>query len=402
MPSKRRHIRSLRAAPENPPEGYYETVSARLGILQVILYMALLAFVVLSFLGNTNLITYRNLYLFIKDLNHSIERVDVISSDTLSYPSEEEESFALYRGGLAVAGSKTLTVFSPSGKQTLSAAISYNTPVAVGTGKYLLVYDLGGKEYTLYNSFTEIHRATTTHPITFATVSEDGSYLIVSASDQSNAIAEVYTSNFQIVNRFSSKSGYYTAAAFDEKGKRVALLSSTAGVTAFSTQLTLCEVGSNTAIFSEVISDTVALDCRFTESGTVLVLCTDRLLVRRPNGAPLSETGFSGAEVRAYALDANGIAICLSPKNPVESSYILSFDSQGRENYRRTGVGMLTGLCRNGNVIFWMEDDTVYRMDVKKGREDAQHAPTGALRILAINEKEVLLCTKKKATFLSF
>ena len=39
---------------------YYENISVGLGILQVILYLSLFAFVALSFLANTNLITYQN------------------------------------------------------------------------------------------------------------------------------------------------------------------------------------------------------------------------------------------------------------------------------------------------------------------------------------------------------
>ena len=39
---------------------YYEKISAGLGIVQVVLYLTLFSFVVLSFLRNTNLITYQN------------------------------------------------------------------------------------------------------------------------------------------------------------------------------------------------------------------------------------------------------------------------------------------------------------------------------------------------------
>ena len=46
---------------QNP---YYERVSERLGIFQVILYFSLFAFVVLSFFSNTELITYQNFYRF--------------------------------------------------------------------------------------------------------------------------------------------------------------------------------------------------------------------------------------------------------------------------------------------------------------------------------------------------
>ena len=54
---------------ESPQNEYYESVSEKLGIVQVVLYLSLFAFVVLSFLKNTNLITYQNLYFFVKALD---------------------------------------------------------------------------------------------------------------------------------------------------------------------------------------------------------------------------------------------------------------------------------------------------------------------------------------------
>ena len=140
---------------------YYENISAGLGILQVILYLSLFAFVVFAFLTNTNLITYQNFYHFFQDLNASAERVDIFSHDSLSYSTDEEQSFTLYRKGLAVAGNTGVTIFSATGRQLVSHGIQYNDPVAVGSGKYLLVYERGGKQYSLYNANTQMHAGET-------------------------------------------------------------------------------------------------------------------------------------------------------------------------------------------------------------------------------------------------
>ena len=115
---------------------YYETASSRFGIAEVILYLALLAFVIFSFLNNRDLVTYENFYYFFKDLN--TVQLDLYDADTLSYPRDEVQSFTLYRRGLAVAGNNSVAIYTPSGRQLVSASISYRNPVAVGSGKYLL------------------------------------------------------------------------------------------------------------------------------------------------------------------------------------------------------------------------------------------------------------------------
>ncbi|MBQ8440344.1 MAG: hypothetical protein IJX19_06775, partial [Clostridia bacterium] len=154
-----------------PQNEYYENISARLGITQVILYLSLFAFVVLSFFRNTELITYQNFYYFIKDLNASSESVFAFESDAVSYPTDSEQSFTLYRKGLAVAGNSAVTVFTATGRQTVSQNISYRHPVTVGAGKYLLVYELGGTQYSLYNSYAQVFKGSSEQPILGAAVS---------------------------------------------------------------------------------------------------------------------------------------------------------------------------------------------------------------------------------------
>ena len=62
---------------DNPMNEYYENISVRLGIAQVVLYLLLFSFVILSFFANTDLITYQNFYYFFKDLGATADSVDM-------------------------------------------------------------------------------------------------------------------------------------------------------------------------------------------------------------------------------------------------------------------------------------------------------------------------------------
>ena len=153
---------------------YYETASARFGIAQVVIFLALLAFVILSLLNNRELVTYENFYYFFKDLN--AVNLDLYDADTVAYPTDEIQSFTLYRKGLAVGGNNSVSVFTQSGRQLISASVSYRNPVALGSGKYLLVFDLGGTGYSLYNSYSQIHSGSTDAAITAGAISPEGSF----------------------------------------------------------------------------------------------------------------------------------------------------------------------------------------------------------------------------------
>ena len=385
-----------------PQNEFYETLSYRFGIAQVILYMGLLAFVVLSFLTNTGLLTYRNLYLFVKDLNHSMEGVDVIHSDALVYPSSEEQSFTLYRNGLAVAGESAVTVFSATGRQTLSEAISYRCPTVVGNGKYLLVYDLGGTSYSVYNSHTRLYAGTTDYAISFATVSEDGTYLLISSSAHATSIAELYNDRFALVNRFTPKNGYYMCGAIGEKGDVVALVSSAASVTSFSTQLTVCKTGASEASVSSTVADAIALDCAVMPTGEIAVLCSDRVLFFRRNGELLNRHDFTRESLVAYDLGKDGAVLCLRSDQAEAKTRLGVFDKQGRVRHDAEYAEAGLALCRSEDVVFLQTARDVLRIDIKRRTVDRVAASLEDAKMLAVRDDEVLLCSKKKATYLHF
>ena len=262
---------------------YFENISAGLGILQVVLYLSLFAFVALSILSNTNLITYQNFYHFFQDLNASAERVDIFTHDSVSYSTNEEQSFTLYRKGLAVAGNTGVTIFSATGRQLVSHGIQYNAPVAVGSGKYLLVYERGGKQYSLYNANTQMHTGETEYPITGAAVSDSGMYALISSASDANSAVYLYNNRFALINIYK-KGGNVLDAAISADGRRIALLTAVPSSGGVSTSVMLAEPGKGTAIAEKTIAPSVGLQCEFTESGKLMALCTTGVAYFSNNG----------------------------------------------------------------------------------------------------------------------
>ena len=262
---------------------YYENISAGLGIVQVVLYLSLFAFVVLSFLTNTNLITYQNFYHFFQDLNASAERVDIFSYDSVSYSTDEEQSFTLYRKGLAVAGNTGVTIFSATGRQLVSHGIQYNDPVAVGSGKYLLVYERGGKQYSLYNANTQMHSGETEYPILGAAVSDSGMYALISSASDANSAVYLYNNRFSPVSVYK-KSGNVLDVDISADGRRIALLTVTANEGGVSSSVMLAEPGKKEAIAEQKVASSLGLRCHFTDSGKLAVLCTTGLAYLSGNG----------------------------------------------------------------------------------------------------------------------
>ena len=395
----RRQIDDRSAAPQR--NEYYESISAGLGILQVVLYLSLFTFVVLSFFRNTELITYRNFYYFFKDLNASAETVDVFDADSVSYPTASEQSFALYRKGLAVAGNDSLTVFTATGRQTLSQTLQYRAPVAVGTGKYLLVYEQGGTKYSVYNSYTRLYTGVSDYPIYGATVSDAGSFALISRSEQYNSVVSLYSNNFALINRYN-RNGYVTCAALNEKGTRLALLTSTVSGGLFSTTLTMHvpkEDGEGTVA---KLGTSIGLSCAFTKSGEVSALLGDGLYFISEKGELKGSYPFSGSEIVCAELSEDGASVVLQDTPISQKNQIILFDKNANMLYNKETDGAVTQISRVGNVVYLVCADGIDRLELQHDRSTRYACVTDGRKLLAIDENEVLFCSPQKAEYLRF
>lgn len=380
---------------QNP---YYERVSERLGVFQVILYFSLFAFVVLSFFSNTELITYQNFYRFFKDLNASVEGVDVINTDSVSYPTDTEQSFTLYRNGLAVAGNHSVTIFTAAGRQTVSKTVSYQHPVAVGTGKYLLVYELGGVKYSLYNSYTQVYAGETAYPISGAAVSDSGMYALISSSAQYVSEVYLYNDNFTLINRYA-RSGYVTDVAINEKGTLLALLTSDTHDGVFSTEVALCEPGEREFKATADVGTAIGLSCVFTEGNTLSVLTAEGVYALNQNGRVLRSHSFDGLTLACASCTADGITVALRDSVMSTEDTVILFGKDGRLLFKERFAEGTTQISRSGSTAFLLSSDGIRAVRGGNGTPNFYPVQVGAKIMLAIGRDEVLLCTAKKAEY---
>ncbi len=384
-----------------PQNEYYESVSERFGILQVILYLSLLAFVALSFLKNTGLITYENLYYFVKDLNASAEKVDVWNTDSVSYPTDDIQSFTLYRQGLAVAGNNSVTVFTATGRQTVSQTISYHNPVAVGTGKYLLVYDLGSTQYSLYNSYTQIYAGETERPISGATMSDTGTYALITSTAGSTSLVSLYNSDFALVNTYT-KNGYVTDVSIDPSGETVAMIVSSVSNGAFHTELMVCQIGTEKVYSSTQISDSFGISCAFTDEKTVTVLCSGGVYTYRSNGERINAYDFMGDTVEAASVSEFGAVVSLNQIGTSDKKQLLIFDKQGVPIYQETGIRQVESIARYQNTVYLHTAYGILYLNAESGESKEQAYEMELKKMLAISGSELLVCSPQKAIYIKF
>lgn len=386
---------------ERPLDAYYEGISERLGIAQVLLYLLLLAFVVLTLVGNTGLITYQNFYYFFKDLGASAEAVDVLHTDSLSYPTDSAQSFTLYRQGLAIAGNTSVTVFTPSGRQVISQNIQYQDPVAVGSGKYLLVYEADGTQYSLYNSYTQIYSGRCKNPIRRAAVSDSGSYLLISSSDEFPSEMELFNDDFERIGYFTLSS-YVTDAAINAKGTLFAFLCSTVENGSFSASVRFYTTGVAEPTATVSLGNGLGLSCAFTDSGNLSAVCGDGFYMLSAKGERLAERLFGEQIPQSVCLNGDGCALILKKSGISSKKEAIVFDKSGKMLYNDSVTETATGVLLSGASVFLQCADGVVRIKTGNGKTERIACITEQSVMLAYDDTCVLLCSPKRAVFYRF
>jgi len=384
-----------------PQNDYYEAVSERFGLVQVFLYLILLAFVAVSFLMNTDLITYQNLYYFVKDLNATTETVDVLHTDSISYPTDTSQSFALYRQGLAVAGNTSVTIFTATGRQTVSRNVQYQNPVAVGTGKYLLVYELDGTSYSLYNSYTQIHSGKTDSPIRCATMSASGMYAIVTESDQYASVVKLYSRNFELINQYRYN-GYVTDVAINGKGSYLSVLMSRVENGALVTSLNVYEPKKDTVYSQCEIGKGLGVRCGFTDSGVVTVLTGDGVYSVSVGGKLMSEYHFGGKNIKAFDLSENGCAVVWKDNTSLSDQQVVIFDKDGKIAHQTTVSHTVRSVVSSDGNAYLMCSDGILRVRSSDGDQSFVECQTEGKMLLVTNDGRALLCSPQKAVYKDF
>ena len=130
--------------------GYYETLSSRYGTAQTLGIVLLALYLCLTLMTNPALLASERLTYFVKDMVTAASLWDGAADDTLTYTADGQGTQLLFRDGLVAVSESDVTLFSSTGRQLYSEDLHYASPVTCASGRYLIIYDLGGKEYSVY------------------------------------------------------------------------------------------------------------------------------------------------------------------------------------------------------------------------------------------------------------
>lgn len=387
---------------------YYASVSARFKIAERVFIVLLTFFLLFSIFTNIKAITYGNFFYFFRDFGNAID-IESTNYETLSYDVYKKQKFSLYRGGIAAVSPSCVSVYTATGRRTLKDHAEFSDPYAVCSDKFVLVYDMTGSAFSIYNSFSKVYSETLDAPISDAYISDSGVFAVLTRSTEYRSVVMVYNDDMKPIGKYS-KNNYAMDISIDADGERMAVLYYDVGDGRGRTTVRVYDISERKSspdveqnenrILSEIYLDNVfPLSCSFLNNGKLSVI-TDHSVNIYDEKYKLDQSVTYSEQISALYASERGVAVAVSSGVLDDINRIIVFDKDGRELYDKLARGAVREISVLDRYVFIRSDISITRLDTKNGGEEKYDIQNG--KMLVYDESTAIVCTESKAVYIKF
>lgn len=308
---------------ESSENEYYARVSAKLNRAKYLCLILTVAAALLFLFAYRSNITYENLRYLLRDVDEAGNAGG--AADTIIYTAADTNFYLTFRGDLAVCSASGVTLYRAAGGRTFSDEITFTAPIAEASKKYMVVYDVGGARYSLYNSVSRVYDGTTDEPIYDCAVGDGGDYAVLTRGKTGGFAIRMYDKNFDLRGEIT-RSGYVSDIGYLADGR-----------------LYLCEVAVSDASLvtslSLYTSGKDMLDCTVTANGFPLCcgslnggfyLLTDgALYFFDKSGEKTFSTSFGTSEILLADASEDGVCVCVDENVSGADCAVYAFFADG-------------------------------------------------------------------------
>ncbi len=364
---------------------------------------ALLVILILgAVLLNIKSVTYENLYYFIKDFD-AVVSAESHTTPFVIYNYEENRCYAGYKGGLIRGGAGSLSVFSATGRKTATYYPEYARPVIRASSKYFIVYDQGGKEFSVYNSFARLYTETLDYPILSVDISEDGSFSILTSESEYKSVIYRYGQDFARAAAYYYND-YVISQSLTPDGKF--LLVSPVGTSGGRLSQSLYayrEKDKDKIILAKSVGELIVECGGISENSSAGTICyyyigEKSIFLQGREDSPL-EIAIADTEAIMLAhADQSGLAAALSDNK----GYLLHSIPYRGEMVTIRLDGEPQDIKKRGNIIFVLYSDSVARYDTASGTYEVKPCAPGGENLIISSADFVFVCYASRAVSLGY
>ena len=369
------------------------------GVLKV-MFISLFVFLtiaILLFAGR--IMSYDNVYYMFKDIGY-ISDYGEARAEALNYSKPvNNQYFTSFKNGLAVASDSELKFFTATGRVTLTEGLRFTDPKIVCSKSKALVYDSGRTSFSIYNSFVSLYSETLEYPISYAAISDNGSFVVVTKSKKYSSVVRMYDSDFNLIREYF-KNDYVISAELSDNGKYLAIMSLDANGGESMINLNILKMSNGEIISSVSITGDMPYRCMYVTDNKLALICRERTLIYDIDGKQRGECIYP-ADVSDYCISDGYVALAFSADSLDKSSTVVIYDENGKSKLVRSIDGKIIDIVINDHYLYVLLDREIMRIDTVYGTVSKTNSFEGATKLLTLADGAVA-CTEAAAYYLTF
>lgn len=330
----------------------------------------------------------------------SITRNSQGQAQSFSYNGTPSDSFARLDGSLLVADDTGTRLYSPSGNLLSEEAIDLSSPVIDSSGRYAVVYDVGGHSLRLYSSSGSILQLENEGKLLSARVNPSGWLAVTHQESGHKGAVTIYDGQQKKRMRFNISSRFVMDAVVSEDNSSVAVVSMGQMDNAFSSFLSFyaldpsLEAGThlNSAPVSEVsLGNSVSLALQ-TYGNSLHVLGDNSLTICSNQGKILAQYDYSNRYLKEFSMDGrNFTALLLGKYRAGSSADLVVVDESGEAAHTLSLNEQVLALAAAGRYLGVLTADRldIYTQDLTL--YSTLEGTSGARRLLLREDGSALL-----------
>ena len=295
-----------------------------------------------------------------------------------------------------------MQLFTATGRETLNTSPDYSQPVLHGSDRYLLMYDIGEKRYSIYNSFVCVHHEETDYPIFTGAMSNSGYYAVVTESYEHAGVVSLYNDRFELINRYN-RTNMVTCVDINANGNRIAFATVGMREGQYVTTLVIAIPGQEQVNAEMLFEGMFAYRVTFIDQQRLLLICDQAsYIISVDDGTIIGQ--IANGELQLCYADCNDTLVAfVFSVNPVTDSYrMIITDKNGGLILDNTFQAGISQMQVNDNYVFLLTDTGIIRFDPRTLSYQQIDCDTSGQTLLIRSQDEVLLCGAQSAVYYPF
>lgn len=370
---------------------YFIGLSVKFKRAKIVSAVSLILFVIVMVAVYRDVITLTNFQYLIRDLEitNTVYTYDT-DQKIISYGTDINSAFKYFRGSLALANTSVFSLYSLSGANIMSEEHNFKNPALASSTSYLVVYDLGGKNYSVYNTLTKLDSKTLDYDICGAAVSENGTYAIVSRDSEYRTVVHLYNSKGEKISQIM-KNKLTTDINFSSDGSKLIISTVYNANGQLDSEIMICDPYSDAAPKTYIIEGVMAVRACIDEDGGFTVVTDKNVQFYNSSGVKLNEYSYLGYTPSNSYCDDKYSSLIFNKNVVGEENEIHVFDRVGNEVTEAKFQGRVVNTVRFGEVFFVLCSDSVVRIDLKTGETEEIEIAENPSDII-VTDENMLIC----------